>query len=88
MTSLANPLTDHQAMPTIALHFVIGSVSALGIFLVCARLSGVQRFSAPTGVLFIGFSCGMLAHYLSPWATLVVIVLYGVGTYNECRKDK
>ena len=75
-------------MLNVAIHFVIGSVAALFIFLVFTWLSGVRSFSAPSAVLFIGFTCGLLSHFVSPWATPVVLVLYGVASLNEYRIDR
>ncbi len=75
-------------MLNIAIHFVIGSVAALLIFLVFTWLSGVRSFSAPTAVLLIGFACGLLSHFVSPWVTPVVLVLYGVASLEEYRNDR
>lgn len=75
-------------MLSVAIHFVIGSVATLLIFLVFTWLSGARSFSAPFAVLFIGFTCGLLSHFVSPWATPVVLVLYGVASLNEYRSDR
>jgi hypothetical protein len=75
-------------MLNVAIHFVIGSVVSLLIFLAFTWLSGVRSFSAPFAVLFIGFTCGLLAHFASPWATPVVLVLYGIASLNEYRNDR
>ena len=75
-------------MLTVAIHFAIGSVASLLIFLFFTWLSGVRRFSAPSAVLFIGFTCGLLAHFLSPWATPAVLVLYGLASLSEYRNDR
>ena len=72
-------------MPDLVLHFLIGSAGALGVFLIFAWLSGEKRFSAPFGVFFVGFSCALLAHYLSPWATPAVLTAYGMAAFQEYR---
>lgn len=75
-------------MLSVAIHFAIGSVASLLIFLVFTRLSGVRSFSAPPAVLFIGFTCALLSHFASPWATPLVLVLYGVASAIELRNDR
>lgn len=72
-------------MLSVAVHFAIGLVASLLIFLVFTWLSGARSFSAPFAVLFIGVTCGLLSHFVSPWATPVVLVLYGVASLNEYR---
>ena len=71
-----------------ALHFAIGSAVALAIFLACAWYAGTRQFSAPTAVVLIGFFCAALSHFLSPWATPAVLVLYAVASINECRAER
>lgn len=75
-------------MLSAAVHFAIGTVGALIIFLVFTWLSGVRSFSAPFVVLFVGFMCGLLSHFVSPWATPVVLALYGLASANEWRNDR
>lgn len=75
-------------MLSVAAHFAIGSVASLLMFLVFTWLSGVRSFSAPFAVIFIGFTCGMLSHFVSPWSTPVVVVVYGVALAIECRNDR
>lgn len=75
-------------MLNVVIHFGIGSGVALLIFLAFNWLSGVRSFSAPFAVLFIGFTCGLLSHFVSPWATPVVLVLYCIASGNEYRNDR
>ncbi len=75
-------------MLSVAAHFAIGSVASLLMFLVFTWLSGARSFSAPFAVIFIGFTCGLLSHFVSPWATPMVVVLYGVALAIECRNDR
>jgi hypothetical protein len=75
-------------MGTAFLHFVAGTAGALAVFLVLFRLSGATTFSAPFGVIFIGVACASLAHFLSPWATPVVVALYALASVNEMRRDR
>ena len=71
-----------------AIHFALGCGVALLIFLAVSWWSGVRQFSAPFAVVFIGFTCGLFAHFVSPWATPVVLVLYAVVSVNELRLDR
>lgn len=65
------------------LHFIAGTLGSLAMFLLFAYLSGERKFSAPFGVIFIGVACGAMAHFLSPWATPVIVAIYGVGCAGE-----
>ena len=69
----------------VAIHFAVGFAVSLLIFLAFTWLSGERRFSAPFAVVFIGFACGLLSHFVSPWATPVVLAMYGVASANEYR---
>ena len=75
-------------MGTVLLHFVAGSGGALLVFLVLARLSGEASFSAPFGVIFVGIACAALAHFLSPWATPVVLVAYAAAGIVELVRER
>ncbi len=75
-------------MLSVAVHFAIGSGAALLLFLGFTWLSRARSFSAPFAVLFIGFACALLSHFASPWATPVVLVLYGVASAIEYRNDR
>ncbi len=75
-------------MGTVLLHFLAGSLGSLIVFLAFTRLSGTIGFSAPFGVVFIGVACASLAHFLSPWATPAVIVLYAVSSAGELRRER
>jgi hypothetical protein len=73
---------------TVLLHFVIGSIGALLVYVTCVRISGARRFSAPFGVVFVGIACAALAHFLSPWATLVVLLLHAAAGLREALGDR
>ena len=75
-------------MPDFAIHFAIGTVASLALFLAFTWLSGARSFSFPSAVLFIGFSCGLLSHFLSPWATPAVLLLYALASANDWRNDR
>ena len=75
-------------MATALLHFIAGSLGSLVVFLVFARLSGNTSFSAPFGVIFIGIACASLAHFLSAWATPVVIVIYVLASAGELYQER
>ena len=72
----------------VALHFVLGTVGSLAVFLVLTRLSGARSLSAPFGVIFIGIACASLAHFVSPWATPIVIAIYALIGISEVLQDR
>ena len=75
-------------MATIVVHFVAGVLGSLAVFVLFWRLSGAERTSAPLGLLFIGIACAGLAHYVSEWATLVVIAVYAAINAAEYVQDR
>lgn len=75
-------------MSAVALHFAIGTAGSLVLFLVFTRLSGTGSFSAPFFVIFIGITCASLAHFVSPWATPIVLLVYLLSCINELRVDR
>lgn len=75
-------------MVTIAIHTLLGAIGAVCIFAVFFYLSGAQQTSAPLGLIFIGLSCGIFAHYLSPWATAIILGLYAMGCWVEWWQDR
>ncbi len=75
-------------MGNVLLHFVVGTLGALLVFLVATRLSGVSRFSVPLGVVFIGIVCSSLAHFVSAWATPAVILAYAMVSAAEVRRER
>ena len=76
-------------MTFVLLHFLAGTIGALALFLVFSRLAGVTSFSAPFGVIFVGIACAGLAHFLSPWATPVILLICAVsGAVEHLREQK
>lgn len=75
-------------METVLIHFFAGSLGSLVVFVVFTRLSGAPGFSAPFGVVFVGIACASLAHFLSPWATPAVLVLYAVASAGELYQER
>ena len=75
-------------MANAIIHFAAGTLGALSIFLVFARLSGIKRFSMPFGVVFIGIICASLAHFVSPWATPAILLLYALVSAHEFQQDR
>jgi len=75
-------------MGTALLHFLAGSLGSLVVFVAFTRLSGCASFSAPFGVVFVGIACASLAHFLSPWATPAVLVLYAVASAGELYQER
>lgn len=69
-------------------HFAVGTLGALAVFLLLARLSGETSFSAPFGLIFVGIACAGLAHFLSPWATPAVLLLYALTALSEARQKR
>ncbi|MBI4538996.1 MAG: hypothetical protein HY704_05730 [Gemmatimonadetes bacterium] len=75
-------------MSSVLLHLFLGVIGSLGLFLLFTFLSGERRFSAPFVVLVVGLACATLSRYLSPWATPVILVGYGVAGLLEVRRDR
>ena len=75
-------------MKIVILHFLGGTLGSLIIFLIFTKLSGVKSFSAPFVVILIGIICASLAHFLSSWATVIVLVVYALLSANELRVDR
>lgn len=75
-------------MTALPVHFLLGIAGALAVFVIATRASGVERFSFPSAVLLIGLCCSLLAHFVSPWATAVVIGLYAFTSAHELKLDR
>ena len=75
-------------MGGVALQFVLGTAGAILVSLIVSRLSGESGTSAPFGAVFVGVSCASLSHFASPWATAVVLALYGVAGLYEVVRDR
>ena len=69
-------------------HFFTGLAGSVAIFVVFFRLSAAQSTSAPFGLIFFALACGVLAVYLSPWATPVALLLYFAVSLKEYRDDQ
>jgi len=67
-------------------HFIIGAGGGLVLFLLFTRLSGEEKFSFPSGVIIVGIACGVLAHFVSPWATPAVLTLYALANVVELQR--
>jgi hypothetical protein len=65
----------------------VGACGALGIFLVAARITRTERFSFPSAVLLVGLLCAAASHFVSPWATPAILVLYAIATAGETRAE-
>jgi hypothetical protein len=79
----------HQvALTTPLVHFLLGAAGALAVFLVAARLSGAAGFSFPSAVLVVGINCAVLAHFVTPWATPLVLALSAVATVYEMKRER
>jgi hypothetical protein len=79
---------DNRPVSTVLFHFAAGTLGALIVFLVFVRLSGARRFSAPFVVIFVGISCAVMANFLSPWATPVIVVSYFLVSLGEYMRER
>ena len=70
-------------MLEVLVHFLVGTLGSLIIFLAFSWAEGVSRFSAPFVIFLVGFSCANLAHFLSPWATPLILLIYFLGSLKE-----
>jgi hypothetical protein len=75
-------------MLNLIFHFAVGTLGSLCVSLVFYKLSGVERFSMPFGIIIIGISCASLAHFVSPWATPAVLLLYALVSTHEYQQDR
>lgn len=75
-------------MPEFLLHAFFGLVGSLVIFLVFFRLSAAESTSAPFGLVFFGLACGILATYVSPWATPAALLVYAAVSLKEWREER
>ncbi|MBK9670641.1 MAG: hypothetical protein IPO74_12325 [Thermomonas sp.] len=75
-------------MHVVFLHFIAATITCLLVFVAGNRIAGTQQFSAPFGVVFIGVACAALAHFLSPWATPAIVLLYALSVLGEAIRDR
>lgn len=74
-------------MTSFLLHFVLGLLGALAIFLLFLHLSATDSTSAPFGLLLIALPCGVLGSQLSAWATPAILLLYALVSWSEYRQE-
>ena len=74
-------------MSQVLLHFLLGTLGALLLCVLFARLAGEASFSLPTGCIVVGIACATLAHFLSPWATPAILTLYAIASLHELRQE-
>jgi uncharacterized YccA/Bax inhibitor family protein len=72
---------------SLLVHFLIGALGALAIFLVAARVTRTESFSFPSAAVLVGFFCAVASHFASPWATPAILLLYAIATANETRAE-
>ena len=70
------------------LHFLIGSLGTLLVTSWAAHKAAESNGSAPAAALVVGVACASLAHFLSPWATPVVLGLVSASTIKELRQTQ
>ena len=74
-------------MSAVLLHFAIGTVGALAIFLLFWKFLRRESFSAPFAVVFVGIACALAAHVVSPWCTPGVLLMYALTEWHEWRQE-
>jgi hypothetical protein len=72
---------------SLLVHFLIGALGALAIFLVAARVTRTESFSFPSAVVLVGFFCAVASHFATPWATPAILLLYAIATASETRAE-
>ena len=82
------PETLRNCMLAFLLHFLLGLAGSVAIFAVFFRLSAARSTSAPFGLIFFALACGVLAVYLSPWATPAALLAYFAVSLKEYRDDQ
>ncbi len=75
-------------MLRVLLHGLLGTLAAGLIGWIFSRLAGESPFSAAFGAVVIGITCAVLAHFLSPWATPGVLMIYAVFSVFELWRDR
>lgn len=75
-------------MTAFLLHFFLSMVGSVAIFMVFFWLSSERSFSIPFGLVFFGIACGVLAVYVSEWATPVALAAYAVVNGKEWLDDR
>lgn len=72
----------------VLIHFGLGALVVLAMDYGRARLCGQAGGSLSAAPLVIGLACAALAHFLSPWATPVVLLLYAGVSVNEWLQER
>lgn len=72
----------------VLVHFAIGTLVSLGVFLVFTLVIRKESFSVPFAVIFVGIACAVLSHFLSPWCTPLVLLLYTASSIHELREER
>lgn len=75
-------------MQIVLLHFLAGTLGCFLVFLIAARISGTEGFSAPFGLVFMGLACAALAHFMSEWATPAIVALYALSAIGEALRER
>ena len=70
----------------LVLHVLMGSGGAFIMVRLAAHFAGETRGSFPGSVLVMGLLCGVFAHFVSPWATPVLLVFFAGVTVAEARR--
>lgn len=68
-------------------HFIVSTLISFILWRVFQFTSGETSYSLPTSPLVMGVVCATLSHFLSPWSTPVVLLLYVLTLWSERRRE-
>lgn len=68
-------------------HFGVGATLSLAISLFVQYRDG-GSFSLSFAFIVIGIVCAVLAHFLSPWCTPLVVLLFLLASLHELHQDQ
>lgn len=71
----------------VLLHFFIGAVVTFLVSTLAARKAAESYGSAPAAALIAGITCASLSHFVSPWATPVILGLISLAAIGELRQS-
>ncbi len=75
-------------MLAVLVHFLVGAVGGFLISAWAAHKTAESNGSAPAAGMVTGLTCASLAHFLSPWATPVVLSLVVLASIYEARLSR
>jgi hypothetical protein len=66
-----------------SIHFAVALAGSVALFWLFFLAAGEESTSAPFGLVFVALTAGVLAQFLSPWSTPLVLYLYLLGCLRE-----